>query len=89
MTNKSKQEGIVDRVQVLSMFLPNISENFVRASAKSLGCKPDDILDAICLAVTANLDSQGKTEVIPEVPSVDDEGIVMQMVIPERLVREL
>jgi 8-oxo-dGTP diphosphatase len=83
MTNKSKQEGIADRVQVLSMFLQDVSEDFVRASAKSLGCKPDDVLDAICLAITANLDSQGKTEVIPEMPSVDDKGIIMQMVIPK------
>jgi 8-oxo-dGTP diphosphatase len=83
LSNKSKQEGIIDRVEVLSMFLPDVSEDFVTASAKSLGCKPDDVLDAICLAVTANLDSQGKTEVIPEMPSVDDKGIIMQMVIPK------
>jgi predicted RNase H-like nuclease len=83
LTNKSKQEGICERVRVLSMFLPDLSEDFVRVSAKSLGCKPDDVLDAICLAVTANLDSQGKTEVIPEIPSVDDKGLTMQMVIPK------
>jgi 8-oxo-dGTP diphosphatase len=83
LTNKSKRDGICDRVRVLSKFLPDLSEDFVRVSAKSLGCKPDDILDAICLAVTANLDSQGKTEVIPEVPSVDDKGLTMQMVIPK------
>jgi predicted RNase H-like nuclease len=39
--------------------------------------------EGICLAVTANLDSQGKTEVIPEIPSVDDKGLTMQMVIPK------
>jgi 8-oxo-dGTP diphosphatase len=46
-------------------------------------CKLDDILDAICLAVTANLDAQGRTEIIPEKPSTDDKGLKMQMVIPK------
>lgn len=83
MTNKSERDGITDRVQVLSMYLPDLSEEIVRASAKTLGCKPDDILDAICLAVTANLDAQGKTEIIPEKPSTDDKELKMQMVIPK------
>jgi 8-oxo-dGTP diphosphatase len=83
MSNKSKKEGIADRVRVLSMYLPNISENFVKSSAKLLGCKPDDVLDAICLALTANLASDGKTEIIPETPFLDDRGLEMQMVIPK------
>jgi 8-oxo-dGTP diphosphatase len=65
------------------MYLPNISENFVKSSAKSLGCKPDDVLDAICLAITANLAADGKTEIIPETPFLDDRGLEMQMVIPK------
>lgn len=82
MTVKSERDGIADRVQVLSMYLHDLSEDYVKESAKKLGCKPDDILDAICLAVTANLDAQGRTEIIPEKPSTDDKGIKMQMVIP-------
>lgn len=83
MTNKSEKEGITDRVQVLSRYLQNLSEEYVRTSAKKLGCKLDDILDAVCLAVTANLDAQGRTEIIPENPSTDDKGLKMQMVIPK------
>ena len=83
MTNKSEGDGITDRVHVLSMFLEELSEEYVRKSAKELGCKPDDILDAVCLVVTANLDAQGRTEIIPENPSTDDKGIKMQMVIPK------
>lgn len=83
MTNKSGKDGITDRVQVLSMFLRDFSVEYVRTSAKKLGCEPDDILDAVCLAVTANLDAQGRTEIIPESPSTDDEGLKMQMVIPK------
>ena len=55
----------------------------MRTSAKKLGCKLDDILDAVCLAVTANLDAQGRTEIIPENPSTDEKGLKMQMVIPK------
>lgn len=83
MTNKSEKEGITDRVQVLSRYLQWLSEEYVRTSAKKLGCKLDDILDAVCLAVTANLDAQGRTEIIPENPSTDDKGLKMQMVIPK------
>lgn len=83
MTKKSEKGGIADRVQVLSMFLQDLSVEYVRKFAKKLGCKPDDILDAICLAVTANLDAQGRTEIMPENPSTDDKGIKMQMVIPK------
>lgn len=83
MTNKSEKEGITDRVQVLSRYLQGVSEEYVRTSAKKLGCKPDDILDAVCLAVTANLDAQGRTEIIPENPSTDEKGLKMQMVIPK------
>lgn len=83
MSNKSKKDGITDRVRVLSMYLQDLSEEYVRISAKELGCKPDDILDAVCLAVTANLVIQGKTEVIPENPATDDYGIKMQMIIPK------
>lgn len=83
MTNKSEKEGITDRVQVLSRYLQGLSEEYVRTSAKKLGCKLDDILDAVCLAVTANLNAQGRTEIIPENPSTDDKGLKMQMVIPK------
>ena len=83
MTNKSEKNGITDRVQVLSMFLQDLSEEYVIRSAKRLGCKSDDILDAVCLAVTANLNAQGMAEIIPENPSTDNKGLKMNMVIPK------
>ena len=49
--------------------------------AKQNRCNVDDIVDAICLAVTANLAKQGLCEVIPEEPMVDETGLKMQMVI--------
>lgn len=83
LTSKSERNGIIDRIQVLEKYLPVLSEEYVRKSAKKLGCKPDDVLDAVCLAVTANLDAQGRTETIPETPATDDKGLKMQMVIPK------
>ena len=83
MTNKSEKEGITDRVKILSRYLQGLSEEYIRTSAKKLVCKIDDILDAVGLAVTANLDAQGRTEIIPENSSTDDKGLKMQMVIPK------
>ena len=58
----------------------------VYIQAKELGCKPDDILDAACLAVTAALKAHDLTETIPEKPKTDARGLPMQMVVPkERL----
>ena len=65
------------------MFLQDLSEEYVIRSAKRLGCKSDDILDAVCLAVTANLNAQGMAEIIPENPSTDNKGLKMNMVIPK------
>lgn len=45
-----------------------------------------DIIDAIRLAITANLVDQGKYEAIPENPMRDDTGLIMQMVIPKFIV---
>lgn len=50
---------------------------------KKFRCNVDDIIDAICLAVTANLIVEGQCEVIPMEPMKDDTGILMQMIIPK------
>jgi predicted RNase H-like nuclease len=43
----------------------------------------DDIIDAICLSVTANLAGQNRFKIIPHNPMEDDTGLLMQMVIPD------
>lgn len=83
MTSKSEKYGVNERVQVLSLYLQDLSVDYVRESAKSLGCKPDDFVDTICPAVTAIFNAQGRNEMIPEKPVVDDKGIKMQMIILE------
>lgn len=65
------------------------------ADIKSLSekgkCKPDDVLDAVCLAVTARFKAEEKCECIhgdvkpgDEGLLVDNEGFRMQMVVPAR-----
>lgn len=83
MTKKSGIVGFMERILILSKFLPDLSAEQIRSSAKALHCNADDIVDAVCLAVTANLDLQGNAEVIPENVMVDDNGLRMQMVIPD------
>ena len=50
---------------------------------KRLKCQADDIVDAVCLAVTANLDGQAKTETIPAEPMQDETGLYMKMTVPK------
>lgn len=82
-SKKSTLEGLDERVQILSKFLPKLTREFVITESKNFKCNADDIIDAICLAVTADLDLQGKTEVIPDEVQVDEHGLEMQMTIPK------
>ncbi len=45
-------------------------------------CRIDDIVDALCLAVSANIAVQGYFKIIPEKAMSDETGILMRMVIP-------
>ena len=81
LSKKSEYEGLTERVQILQKYLTQLNVNDLIQMAKQYRCNVDDIVDAICLAVTANLAKQGLCEVIPEEPMVDDTGLKMQMVI--------
>ena len=83
MSRKAELEGLAERVNILSQFLPDLTCQFITDKAKELKCKADDIADAICLAIAANFDLQGKSEAIPQVVSLDANGLRMQMVIPK------
>lgn len=50
--------------------------------AKTFGCGQDDLIDAICLAVTAALHAHGQSETIPEKPVPDEKGLLMQLTVP-------
>lgn len=83
LSKKSEIDGMEDRINILSNYIPDLTLNKIAVHAKSLICNVDDIVDAICLAVTANIVNQGNLEIIPENPMSDETGLLMQMVIPK------
>lgn len=66
----------------MSQYIPELKLNELTILYINLKCKIDDIIDAICLSVTANLTSQGYCETIPKDPMMDETGLYMQMIIP-------
>ena len=50
--------------------------------AKELGCGQDDLIDAICLAVTSALHAHGQSEILQEQPEPDEKGLLMQLTVP-------
>ena len=89
MTSKHDSHGIRERAAVIGKYLPEVTEGWISSRSRALKCKKDDIVDSICLAVTANLMLQGRTETIPPEPEADDTGLLMQMVIPREVHQEL
>ncbi len=91
-SRKKESEGFCKRVEILKKYLPvesfsgmqDKSESVMRETAKELRCNPDDLLDAVCLAVTAALSAQGMCETIPEEPEKDENGLYMKLTIPKK-----
>ena len=76
-------EGLEERRNILLKYLKNETLDGIPDRAKFLGCMPDDIMDAICLAVSAALKAHGMYETIPEKPEKDVRGLIMQMIVPK------
>lgn len=72
LSKKSEVDGMEERIRLMNYFIPTISHSEIILSAKKFRCNADDIIDAICLAVTANLVVQGKCEVVPIEPMKDE-----------------
>ena len=83
MSKKSNDDGLEERLSILGRYLPQLSKSMILMKSKELRCNSDDIIDATCLALTGRLSTLGKTESIPEKPSKDSTGLMMQMVIPK------
>lgn len=83
MTRKKDPEGIDERIHLLQRYLPLIKQEQLRDYAIKFKCGMDDIIDAICLSVTANLAGQNRFKIIPHNPMEDDTRLLMQMVIPD------
>ena len=82
MSKKAKVEGVEERICILRQYVPELMMSTINDKTKEFGCNKDDIIDAICLAVTGMLNTLGKAESIPENPAKDNTGLKMQMVIP-------
>jgi 8-oxo-dGTP diphosphatase len=83
MMNKKTADGLEERRSILEKFLEKGMIDGVQVRAKELRCMPDDIMDAVCLAVSAALKAHGMCDTIPEEPETDVRGLVMQMIVPK------
>lgn len=85
-SKKSRPEGIEERYHILERFLEPGELGDVQLIANQLKCKKDDVLDAVCLAVTARMKAAGGCESITgdEEHNVNSKGLVMQMVVPDK-----
>lgn len=82
MTRKKEYIGFKERVHILEKYLPEKPLSCLWDEAKEYRCNPDDLLDAVCLAVTAALSAHGLCETIPKNPELDDKGLCMKLTIP-------
>lgn len=55
MSPKSDYFGCIQCMQILSRYQEGIEKESIWHLSKTFKCKMDDIVDAMCLAVTANL----------------------------------
>ena len=82
-TRKKEAEGLEERRNILLKYLKNEMLDGISDRAKSLRCMPDDIMDALCLAVSAAFKAHGMCETIPKNPEKDARGLIMQMIAPK------
>jgi len=86
MTRKKDFAGFSERATILKKYLPGASISGMWDRTKEFRCSPDDMLDAVCLAVTAALSAQGMCETIPEEPEQDETGLYMKLTVPKKKV---
>ena len=84
MSRKKEEPGLSVRRHILSEYLDKKDLSGLYDKAKELECGQDDLIDAICLAVTGALHAHGQTETIPEKPEKDEKGLLMQLTVPVR-----
>ena len=84
MSRKKEEPGPSHRIAVLSEFLDIKDLYGMYDKAKKLGCKQDDLIDAICLAVTGALYAHGEYETVPAEPELDEKGLLMQLIVPKK-----
>jgi predicted RNase H-like nuclease len=79
--NKKQTRGHEERLTVLERYLPKAREIFFQTlvSYRRQDVAPDDIIDALVLAVTARL-ACGNIQTLPVKPQTDQFGLPMEMV---------
>lgn len=84
MSRKKEEPGTSERIAVLSEFLDRKELFEIYDKAKELKCNQDDLIDAICLAVTGALYAHGQCDRVPEKPEPDENGLLMQLTVPKK-----
>lgn len=82
-SSKKETVGFGERCEILMNYLDPKELRGIRTKARALECNPDDVLDAVCLAVVASLMAQDRCESVPKEPEEDANGLLMQMIIPK------
>jgi len=83
LSKKNTVEGQRERLQILARYKCTVEESFVGELSVKLHCAKDDIIDAICLSVTAEMAYWGNYRTLPEQPVREETGLQMQMIIPK------
>ena len=86
MSKKKEAEGLKQRLDILNSYFPGITWAEIYGKAREYKCNPDDVLDAICLAITAGLKANGLCETIPEATKIekDEKGLNMSLTLPKK-----
>ncbi|WP_206812923.1 DUF429 domain-containing protein [Paradesulfitobacterium ferrireducens] len=84
--NKHTYQGARKRIELLSRYYDKTEEiiSYANNSPKLMNCL-DDVIDALCMAVTGMIAHDNLLKTIPENPMMDKQGILMQMVYAERM----
>lgn len=80
---KSSTDGMKERITLLAGFIPEFTLDSVIFMSGKCKANPVEVIDAVCLAVAADLMSKGKYRTLPEEPMEDETGILMRIVIPQ------
>ena len=82
-SKKKEEPGPSQRISVLSEYLDKRDLYGMYDKAKELKCNQDDLIDAVCLAVTGALYAHGEYETFPAEPESDERGLLMQLIVPK------
>lgn len=76
--SKHTEEGLQERIAILRSYIPDLEPDFLFIPFKPK--EYADVLDALCLALSAKLGYEYGFRTIPRDPICDSHGLKMQMV---------